>query len=180
MDELPADAASVGLSGVVAGDAVAGRLEAAEPFDVDVDHVAGLVALVAAHGFGRFQVADAAEPGAAQDPADGGRRRRGLAGDLLAGEALSAQGHDPLLYLRRGRSPQSERTRGAIRQARRAFGPEPVDPFADGLGIDLEGRRHRLARLALNQHPPHQLGSTMRRQPGILVHVHSVLLRGRV
>ncbi len=37
----------------------------------------------------------------------------------------------------------------------------------------------RLARLALSQHPPHQLGSTMRRQPGILVHVHSVLLRGR-
>jgi hypothetical protein len=30
--------------------------------------------------------------------------------------------------------------------------------------------------LAFNEHAPRQLGSTMRRQSGILVHVHPVLL----
>ena len=39
-----------------------------------------------------------------------------------------------------------------------------------------EGRRHNLGRQPLDQHPTHQLGSTTRRQPGILMDVHSVPL----
>ena len=61
MDELPADAAAVALAGAVAGDAVADALEAAELLDVDVDQLAGLLALVAAHRLGRLQGAEPVE-----------------------------------------------------------------------------------------------------------------------
>lgn len=61
MNELPADAVSVGLSGSIAGGAMAGLVEAAEPFDFDVNHVPGMVPLVVADRLVRFQVKDAAE-----------------------------------------------------------------------------------------------------------------------
>ena len=57
VDELPADAAALVRTSPIAGDAVADALETAELFDVDVDHLAGLLALVAAHRLGRLQVA---------------------------------------------------------------------------------------------------------------------------
>ena len=71
-------------------------LEAAELLDVDVDHVAGMFALVAAHRFGRLQVSEPRQPGAPQHPADGGRRDADLHGDVLAGQPLAAQGDDAL------------------------------------------------------------------------------------
>ena len=57
MDELPAciDAAAV-LA--VAGDAVTGACEAAEPLDVDMDQVARLLAFVAANRHGGLQRAE--------------------------------------------------------------------------------------------------------------------------
>src|SRR5260370_641287 len=48
MEELPSDAAAVALALAVAGDAMADLVELAELFDVDVDHLAGPLALVAA------------------------------------------------------------------------------------------------------------------------------------
>ena len=45
----------------IAGDAMADLIEAAELLDVDVDELAGMLALVAAHGLGRLEVPDAAE-----------------------------------------------------------------------------------------------------------------------
>lgn len=68
---LPADAAARTLSGAVAGDAMPDALEAAEFLDVDVDQFARLVALVATHGLGRFEVAHAAQAVPVQHPADG-------------------------------------------------------------------------------------------------------------
>ena len=54
VDELPAGAARAALP-AIAGDAVADALEAAELLDVDVDQLAGLLALVAAHRLGRLE-----------------------------------------------------------------------------------------------------------------------------
>src|SRR5260370_15786722 len=48
MDVLPADAAAVALALAVAGDAMAYLIELAELFDVDMDHLAGLLALIPA------------------------------------------------------------------------------------------------------------------------------------
>src|SRR5438067_5941392 len=58
VDELPADAAAVALAGAIAGDAVADPVETTELFDIDVDHLAGRGALIAARRLGRLQVAD--------------------------------------------------------------------------------------------------------------------------
>ena len=85
MDELPADAAAVALAGAVAGDAMADPLELAELFDVDVDHLAGVLALVAAEWLGRFQGAQLVEAQALEHAADGGRRDADLAAISLPG-----------------------------------------------------------------------------------------------
>ena len=95
VDELPADAAaSCALAGAIAGDAMADALEAAELLDVDVDHLAGMLALVAAHRFGRLDVLQPRQSGTLEHPADGGRRDADLTGDVLAGQALPPQRDD--------------------------------------------------------------------------------------
>ena len=55
MDVFPADASVVALAGAVTRDAVADPVESAELFDVDVDHLAGLLAFIASHRLGRLE-----------------------------------------------------------------------------------------------------------------------------
>jgi hypothetical protein len=88
VDELPAAAARAGDAGALAGDAVAGSVEAAKLLDVDVDESSGRPVLVADRRLGRLQVPDPAQTCTAQDAADRGRRDPGLLGDLLARPAL--------------------------------------------------------------------------------------------
>ena len=54
------------------GDAVSNLVEAAEFFDIQMDHLAGPVAFVASHRLGRFQVTPTVEAMADEDPPDGG------------------------------------------------------------------------------------------------------------
>ena len=68
------------------------------------------------------------------------------------------------------------RPRGAIGQAGRAFGRKRATHLLAVLARHAHGGGHRHGRLAFNQHPPHQLGSTVRRQAGILMQVHPVPL----
>ena len=75
-----------------AGGAVAGHLEAAKPLDVEVDHVAGMVMLVAPGGLLRLQALDPGKAGALEHPADGGRRDAGRRGDVGTGQAMAPQG----------------------------------------------------------------------------------------
>jgi hypothetical protein len=174
MDELPADAAAVALAGAVAGDAVPDPIKAAELFDVDMDHLARRFALVADDRHGRLQILDPAQAQTLQNPADRSRADAGLLGDLLAGATLAAQGFDPFGRRLGGRPVKAMRPRGAVDQASRAFGLEAGDPLADRFARHAHGGGHRHGRLAFNQHPPHQLGSTVRRQASILMDVHPV------
>src|SRR4051812_17842878 len=98
VDELPADAAAVALAGAIASDAVADSVETTELFDIDVDHLAGRGALIAAHRLGRLQVAYPVQPQSLQDAADGGRRDAGFRRDLLGGVSLTAQRLDDRAY----------------------------------------------------------------------------------
>src|SRR3954447_8426074 len=112
MDELPADAAvAVDHSGMPSGDAVTDTADPAELFDVEVDELAWIVALITPDRFGRLQRAELVQSEPTQNPADGGWRDGGLGGDLLAGPALTAQPFDLLNYgLGRG-PPQPMRPR---------------------------------------------------------------------
>ena len=67
VDELPADPPAAALAGSILGDAVAYPIETAQFFDIDVDHLAGVIALIAAHRLRRLQVAPAVEAVAGQD-----------------------------------------------------------------------------------------------------------------
>src|SRR6266478_5437487 len=174
MNELPADAAAVALAGAVAGDAVADAVEASELLDVDVDHLAGVLALIAADRLDRVKRLQLVQPKPFENPADGGRRDAGRLGDLLAGPTLAAQGFDLLSGHLRGWPVEAMRPRGAIDQASLALGREAFGTLADGLGRHSHGGGYGHGRLPCNQHPAHQLGSTVRRQASILVHVHPV------
>src|SRR5581483_11841275 len=80
MDELPTRppllaaplAAGVALAGSIAGDAVTDLVEATELLDVDVDQLAGPLALVAHDRLRRLQVPDPAQPDPPQDAAHRG------------------------------------------------------------------------------------------------------------
>ncbi|KQT70250.1 hypothetical protein ASG51_14460 [Methylobacterium sp. Leaf465] len=173
---LPADPAALALAGALAGDAMAGALEAAELLDVDVDQLAGPLAFVALHGRGRFEITDAVQAVPAQHPADGGGRDGEVTGDLLAGQTLPMQGQDGVLRPGRGRTVQAVRPRGAVLQSGDAFGVEAGHPLAHRLGTHPHRLGHRFgAEPAPGQ--PHQSPSTRRRQTRILMDVHPVAPR---
>ena len=56
VDEIPAGAAALVRTSPIAGDAVADTLETPELFDVDVNDLAWVLALIAAFRLGRLQV----------------------------------------------------------------------------------------------------------------------------
>src|SRR6478752_1643276 len=93
VDELPAGAARLALLWA-ASDAVTDAFEAAEFLDVDVDQLAGMFPLVAAHWLGGLKGLNAIETKAFEDAADGCRREVDLGGDMLASEELTAKDLD--------------------------------------------------------------------------------------
>src|SRR5688572_17478606 len=74
MNELPAEpfapCSPIALPPAIAGDAVADTIDPAKLLDVDVDHLARMLALVAPHRFARLQCTDLVEPEPPQDAAD--------------------------------------------------------------------------------------------------------------
>lgn len=97
MDELPAGAAGLALLRI-AGDAMADLAEAAKLLDIDVDHLAGVLALVAPDRFGRLDILEPRQSDTLENPADRGGRHADLHGDVLAGQPPSAQGADALCH----------------------------------------------------------------------------------
>jgi hypothetical protein len=72
MHRLPADTAPTALAPAVTGDAMPDPVEAAELPDVEMDHVAGVLAHVAARRRLGIDILHAAEPHGSQHAADGG------------------------------------------------------------------------------------------------------------
>ena len=69
---------------------MADLVELAELFDVDVDQLAGMLALVTSHRLGRLKRAQSVEAQPTKDAAHRRWRDGELPGDLLAGVALPA------------------------------------------------------------------------------------------
>jgi hypothetical protein len=91
VNELPADAPIVALSDAIARDAVADPVEASELFDVDVDHLARVIAFIPAHRLSRLQRREPVEAQASQDAAHCSGGNIQFIRDLLAGAALPTQ-----------------------------------------------------------------------------------------
>jgi hypothetical protein len=64
--------------------------------DIDMDKVAVMLALMGPDGRGVDRGLYPVQPHALQNPADGCRRHGGDLGDVLSGEALTAQGDHPV------------------------------------------------------------------------------------
>src|SRR4029450_11386634 len=79
---FPAEAALLTLASPVAGDAVSDLIELAELFDVDVDQLAGMLALIAPHRLGGLERAEPVEPEPPQDAGHGSGGGRGPGGEL--------------------------------------------------------------------------------------------------
>src|SRR6185312_11967522 len=103
------------------------------------------------------------------------RRDADCSGDVLARPALAAEGFDGHDRGCRRGPVQVMGPGGAIVQAFDAFGLEARHPLAHCLDRHAESGRDSRRRLSLNHHPPHKFGSTVRREPGILMNVHPVL-----
>lgn len=179
MDELPARAPGLApartLAGTITGDAVADLAEATEFLDVDMDHFARPLALIAANGFGRFDIPEPGKTGALEHPAHRRRRHARLPGDVLACQPLSAQRRDLVRYVGHSASRARPRSRRPIRHAGGAIGKETLDPTGNHLRrYPVCPRSMGFGTTAFNDVASHLL-STPWRQTGILVDVHSVL-----
>ena len=154
---------------------MADRLETTELFDVEMDELAGALALIAAHWLGRLQAGEAMEAEALQDPADGGLRNSDFQSNLLAGTPFAPQRRDACDDLDRGQARGAFGTRGAVIKTVPALFLVSLDPRADRLRADAKAGGNDSFGLALIEDTPDQFGSTMWGQTGILMHVHSGL-----
>lgn len=82
MDLFPTESPAVGLAFAIPCDPVPGALEPPQALEIEVDQFARVGAFVAAYRFGRSEIAQAAQTGAAQNPTDRGRRNAGLVSDM--------------------------------------------------------------------------------------------------
>jgi hypothetical protein len=172
MHKLPADAEMlVDDAGPAAGDAMSHGADFPELFDVEMEQFTWVLALIASDGLW-LQGAEFVQTQSSQNPADAGRRDPNFRGDRLAGQTLAAQQlHNSL---RRGLA-QPPWPRGTILQSGQPFAMIATYPFANCPRADAYGLADGLRRLParIELYDPF---STARRQPGILVHVHPVLL----
>jgi len=170
--ELPADAPHAAAP--IAMDAMPDAADSAELLDVEVHERAGLPVFVAHDRHGRLERRQARQPLAAQVAGD----RRGT-----EGEGVGDLGPRPPLPAQ----PLDERAQFGRRLPRTAVGPaRPVaqlddlraaahHPLAHRPFADAEGGRDLPARLLQGDDAADNLGSTLRRGPGILVDVHPSL-----
>src|SRR4051812_17961896 len=143
MDEFPAEpfaaAAPTALPRTVAGDAMADAIDLSELFDVDMDHLAGMLALVAAHWLGGLECLEPVQSEPLESAADGSWRDPDGERDLLAGPALAPKGFH-LSDDDFGCGPmETMRARAAVVQAARTFEAITGHPFADGPRADADG-----------------------------------------
>ena len=158
----------------VSGDAMTGSDDACQLLDIQMQHVAGGLMLVAWIHRNGLQIADSVELQTAQDAAYRGTAQASGLRDAVACPTLPPQLGHTLDLLARCRPIQPLGTRSAVGQPGHALLPIPPHPLGRGLRCDVEAGRGQLQRHTLFKHFLGYLLSTMYRQSGILVVVHSV------
>jgi len=127
---------------------------------------------VADDGRGEPEVAHTVEVQAAENAADGSATEAGTLRDMHPGVTLAAQELDLLNGLWGGGPVEAMGTRTAIGQGMSGLGA--ADPLGRGLGTELELGCSRVQGPTLETNQLGQSLSTMKRESGILVDVHSV------
>src|SRR5216110_855006 len=159
----------------IAGDTVAGTLNARQLLAIDVQQLAGSGTLVAARQRRRIERRQTAQSRSRQHPRYGGARDPQLSRNVGHRPAALAQRKHPLRGALWNRARRAMRPRAAIAKARFTLGSIPQHPFPNALALGSTALRHRANRFTdyygLN-HPQ----STCWRHWSILVGVHSVLL----
>jgi hypothetical protein len=143
VEVFPAGAAPA-VAGI-AGDAVANRLDAAELLDIDMDQLAGPLALVAHRRWFRFERRQPAQPDPAQELAHRRDRHAELPRDRRAAQPLSPQPLDLDNPLGRGAVPAALWRRTVISQGRRTATEIAGQPMVGAAGGQSDSPAARAA-----------------------------------
>ena len=173
VEELPARARGV-IVLAITGDAMARAHDACEFLDVEVDEIARVLALVAAHRRRRLQGGEAGAM-AEQEAGDGGFGELGGAGDLEAREFAAVQREDASHPERVGGSGGTFWARTAIGEPAVALGAEAGEPLVSGAHRNAKGGGHIGDGLVEMVDAADHLGSTQGGEFGLTVRVHVAL-----
>src|ERR1700740_1716740 len=157
-----------------ASDALAGAaLDASQLLDVDVDQLAGALALVAPGGL-ETQASELAHPDPGKDSRDRGERHPEDLGDLRAREAQPPQRRDRLDSLLLGAVRDRIRRRGAVEQPELALGAVTPDPLAGAADADFGGLGCLRQRPSLLNNSTAQLPTSIQTESRVSVQIHPV------
>src|SRR3989442_372726 len=148
-------------------------LDASELLDIDVDQLAGSLALVAP-GWLETQASEPAHPDPREDSRDGGERHPDRLGDLGSREAQPPERRDRLDALLLGAVRSRVRRRGAGEQPELALGAVTPDPLAGAADADFGGLGRLRQRPSLLDHPTAQLPTSIQTESRVSVQVHPV------
>ncbi len=152
-DILPAGAGRV--LAAVAGHPVAGTAEAAKVLDIQMQHVARGLVLVAVVGPRRIEMTEAMEAGGLDQARHGAHAYAQCPGDLAVGLALPAPGEHLPDERQRGDMGTAAKASATVLQARGSSLAEPLEPLVDGAGTDIHGLSNLGRSKAFFQHAFH-------------------------
>jgi hypothetical protein len=141
-----------------------------------MEEIAGKGMLVAQHWRQGTKIAPTAETSAAQNAADGGRTESSALCNVIGRAMLTAErNHQPDLARRSG-SWTAMRARGTVAQSGNSFALITANPLGCGFGSHAKAGCGTAEGQAANDGFDQRL-STVKRESGILVDVHSVCPR---
>ena len=158
---------------------VAWAHDAGEFLDVEMDQIAWMFALVAAHRWRRFQSGETVRM-TAQQAGHRSLGESGRLGDLEARQLAATQRQDACDAQRVDGSGGTLGTRRTILEARSALGAEARQPLVGATLREAESRRHLRDGLLESDDAVDHLGSTHRGQLGFTVRVHAAVVLGSV
>jgi len=180
---LAAVAVPVGAALLAAEEApTAAGGDVAQLLHIGVQQLTGRGVLVAHHRLlAALQAGEPVDPAAAQHRAGGGRRHRGLGGQLHCAPALAQpQRHDPLRCGRIGLGRAGVGPAGAVGHPGFALGPVPLGPAVGGRPGDAEELRGPALGPVLLNDEPGQAETLAWGQRGISVEHEDLRCRGVV
>ena len=150
MDKLPSHSPS--SAPFISGDAMPHASNLAQFFDVQVQQLSRMVALVATSGLCRLQVLQASPSGLLEDSGHGGAGQTQTSGNLGCHHSAAAKTADRLPIPPRGLTGTPSGSARPVLQTQKALGSIASQPLVDRPLTDTQRLGHILDRLALLFH----------------------------